>query len=368
VTAAGPNPPALSADYFDGVSARARRVELRLHGRVLHIDADGLALRWPLAELRWPERTRHGARVAHFRDGGSVQALDAQAWDRWARASGIGESSIVRAQQNWRGTLVAGMLLMLLVAAGYRWGVPWLARATLAALPASADRAIGAAVLRSFDGALLQPSTVASARQQQLRAAFAQAVAQADPALGRPPYELRFYASPKHGSGADARSHLGPNAFALPGGTIVVTDEMLQLLQGRDDVLIGVLGHELGHVRRRHGMRLLVQATLIGTAASIAWGDFSSVLAAAPALLGQSAYSRDFEREADDDAITLLRANGQSPAVMTELFERLAAQRPTAGRTDQKDSAGADFDLGIALASHPADAERMRRFRDAAAR
>ena len=87
------------------------------------------------------------------------------------------------------------------------------------------------------------------------------------------------------------------------------------------------------------------------------------MLAAAPALLGQSAYSRDFEREADDDAITLLRANGLSPAVMIELFERLAGSRPAGGAGE-----GGAFDLGIALASHPADAERVRRFRAAAAR
>jgi GGDEF domain-containing protein len=61
------------------------------------------------------------------------------------------------------------------------------------------------------------------------------------------------------------------------------------------------------------------------------------------------------------DAIALLRAAGVSPVVMVELFERLAAQRGAAG-----DRPGPD--LGIALASHPADAERIARFREAAAR
>ena len=95
--------------------------------------------------------------------------------------------------------------------------------------------------------------------------------------------------------------------------------------------------------------------------ASLMWGDFSSVLAAAPALLGQSAYSRDFEREADDDLIALLRANGISPAVMAVLFERLAEHRQA-----QREATG--FDLGIALASQPADEQRIQRFREAAAR
>ncbi len=422
MTPADPAPPAarlpvaplpvarLPAEYFDGLSARARRVLLRIAHGHLHVEpadpaADddapgrasgfssssaGPALRLPLGDVRWPERTRHGGRVAHFNAGGSVRALDAGAWDAWLRAAGVKESGVVAAQQSWRRTGAAVLLLLALAAAGFQWGVPWLARAALAALPASADRAIGDAALRSFDTVLLLPSSVPAARQQAVREAFAQAVARTYPAGRRPVWELHFHTSPRLGTGTGTeakapkaasapnpagaansadpagppRTRLGPNAFALPGGAVVVTDEMLQLLAGRDDVLLGVLGHELGHVRRRHGMRLLVQATLIGTAASIAWGDFSAVLAAAPALLGQSAYSRDFEREADDDAISLLRANGLSPAVMVELFERLAASRPAADVADK----GGAFDLGIALASHPADAERMRRFLAAAAR
>ena len=72
----------------------------------------------------------------------------------------------------------------------------------------------------------------------------------------------------------------------------------------------------------------------------------------------------------------MLRANGLSPLVMIELFERLQKHR-TADATDATDATDAvdsdgkapsGFDLGIALASHPADAERTQRFRDAASR
>jgi predicted Zn-dependent protease len=120
-------------------------------------------------------------------------------------------------------------------------------------------------------------------------------------------------------------------------------------------------------VRLRHGMRMLVQVTLVGTVTTLAWGDFSALLAAAPALLGQMAYSRDLEREADSEAITLLRANGISPAVMLELFQRLAGARPATGQAAGEKEAPASG-LGIAFSSHPGDAERMRTFRDAAAR
>ena len=51
---------------------------------------------------------------------------------------------------------------------------------------------------------------------------------------------------------------LGPNAFALPGGTIIFTDEMIMLSE-HDDELLAVLIHEIGHVVHRNGMRTIIQ-------------------------------------------------------------------------------------------------------------
>jgi Zn-dependent protease with chaperone function len=260
----------------------------------------------------------------------------------------------VRAQQHWRSTLVALVLLVAVGAAGYRWGVPAAARGLVALLPVAADQAVGARALESVQGRWLKPTQLPLARQEALRTAFAQMVARAWPAPGpggagpndAPGYTLRFHA---------ATRDLGPNAFALPGGDIVITDELVALLAGHDDTLLGVMAHELGHVQHRHGMHALAQFTLLSTATSIALGDFSSVLAVLPAWLAQMGYSRDAEREADAVAVRLLQASGRSPAVMVVLFERLA-ERPDAEEGPP-----------LALASHPADEERKRYFRNAAA-
>ena len=66
----------LAANYFDGISARAQRVQLRLQAGVMHVDGDGVALRLPLDQVQWPERTRHGARVAHFRKIGRASCRE----------------------------------------------------------------------------------------------------------------------------------------------------------------------------------------------------------------------------------------------------------------------------------------------------
>ena len=364
----------LSAEYFDGRSAHAHAVLLRVQDHELLIDGDGIALRAPLKRVRWPERQRHGGRRIVLEDGSIVRCADAVAFDAFARAAGAGESITVRAQQSWRWTLTAVVVLIVLVAAGYRWGLPAAARAVLAFVPASIDERVGEGAYQQIASWMLKPTTIAAERQQKLRNDFERATQRVHPRGVGHAVRLQFHAAPR----------LGPNAFALPGGIIVITDELLQRLPERDDVVLGVLAHELGHVRQRHGMRLLVQATLLGAATSMAFGDFSSLLAAAPALIGQLGYSRDFERDADDEAIALLRANDVSPLVMVALFDAIARPLPPANAASAASSAAASGDgassprdatararsteFGIAFSSHPADDERIARFRAAAAR
>ena len=343
--------PALTSAYFDGQSAQAHAVRLSVQAHELVIEGDGISRRVPLRQIRWPERQRHGTRLTYLPGHGLISHADGPGWDAWAQAQGLRDPLVVRWMQSWRGVLWALAACVLIAGATWQWGVPWAGRALVALIPASVDEVVGEQTLAGFDRQGLAPSGLAPARQAEIRAAFAAAVARAYPAGQAPAYGLHFRAS--------GRMKLGPNAFALPGGAIVLTDELAELLADAPDVTTGVLAHELGHVRHRHGMRTVVQASLLAAAAGWVVGDFSSVLAAVPAVLGQQAYARDFERQADLEAITVMRANGQSPARMALLFERL-------GQWRAKHSAGEITELPIALADHPADAERMQVFREAA--
>jgi predicted Zn-dependent protease len=337
----------IACDYFDGRSARPRPVQVQLEAGWLVIHGELGATRVQLRDVQWPERRRHGPRVTHLSGGGSLHCADAPGWDEWLRSSGGRESWVVKAQQSWRATLAAALALVLLCAALYVWGLPLAARGAVAFVPPEADAQVGQTVLRQLqEKGLLQTSAMPPERQRHLAASLQAALAKAHPGVALPAITLHVH-----------KSKLGPNAFALPGGEVVLTDELVKLLDDREELLLGVLAHEAGHVLLRHGMRTVVQTALLGSITALAFGDFSTVLAGAPALLGHMAYSRDFEREADGEAIAVLRANGLSPALMATVFERLHAEHAQHG-----------VDLGIALASHPADAERIARFRAAAAK
>lgn len=340
----------LAASYFDGRSARGQPVRLRLHDGRLHVTGEDTAFDLPVADVLWPERTRHGPRVAELPDGGSLQCTDAAAWDEWRRAAGQRDGWVVRLQQSWRGVLACVVGLVLAAYAFQQWGVPAAARAVAAAAPAQVDAALGQAVLVAVDESLMRPSRLPAATQQRIRAAFA-AHLQGPGSAPLPPWQLLF-----------RDSRIGPNALALPGGTLILTDQLVALVDEDQEVITAVLGHELGHVRHRHGLRMVVQVGLLGALSSLVLGDFSTVLASAPVLLGQANYSRAAEREADAEAVRLLRAAGISPAVMLRLFERLDQYR----EQQRKDQAAADPAWwGLAFATHPADAERIRFFEQA---
>lgn len=380
---AGPEltPQRLTVHYFDGRSSRAREVLAWLEGGQLRLQGADVDRTEPARQVQWPERTQHGPRIALLPEGGSLQSVDAAAWDAWQRCGGLGESAMVRSQQSWRGVLLSLAALVLLLSAAYVWGLPWLARGVADRLPDSVENRVGEVAIQQFE-TLLEPSKLSAQEQRAVELAWDRLVrahAVAQQARGQPLRSSRLLI--RH-------SRIGPNAVALPGGTMVLTDDLVRLVQHDTRVLNGVLAHELGHVQYRHGMRMLVQVGVLGAVTSLLWGDYSGILAAAPLWLGQAHYSRQAEREADAYSAQALRDAGESPAVMITLLERFGAFRrcgdamlkPTAASTAPEcpaspaspanPASGHTSDdeegpWGIGFASHPADEERIAFFRAA---
>ena len=112
------------------------------------------------------------------------------------------------------------------------------------------------------------------------------------------------------------------NAFALPGGYIVIHSGLILTAESAEE-LLGVIAHEIAHVTEQHGVRNVIASA--GTFAIVAalFGDISgisgAIATAAPLLINQS-YSRDFEREADDVGYKLLVDANIDPRGLTRFF------------------------------------------------
>lgn len=348
--AEGPTPATLTAVWFDGVNARAWPCELDWQGGELLLRlAQGEPKRYACALVGWPERARHGARLVRLPDGGVVSVVDARAWDDWAHTAGIKQPLAARWALSWRGVALAMVLLLGCLFSAWRWGIPWRAQQAVQWVPDSVQTRLGQRVMRDLeDRRWLSPSELDPDVRQRIDDAVARMVKKAyrDEA---PTFSLHLRKAPKW---------LGPNAFALPGGIIVVTDALVLLLQSEgttvSPALLGVVAHELGHVRENHGLRLVFEAGAMAVLTGWWLGDFSSILAAAPALAAQAGYSRDHERSADFEARRVMRAAGLEPAAMVAFFQALKKAAPS------RDSDNPVF----GLATHPVDSERIRFFQE----
>lgn len=142
------------------------------------------------------------------------------------------------------------------------------------------------------------------------------------------------------------------NAGALPGGHIVIFDELLKEADSADE-LAGVLAHEIAHVERRHTTQAMIREFGVGAVVSALGGPAGS---RADTLLA-ARYSRGSETEADSDAIATLRRANISPLPTAGFFERLGRDEAKLGRAASALSY---------ISTHPLSAERRQRFRASA--
>lgn len=256
-----------------------------------------------------------------------------------ARFAGL----VHRLESRWPYILGALALMICVFWGGAKYGVPFLGKVISERLPPSAYSLASKQTLDILDRTLLKPSELEEADRMRIEGHFR-------PTLNDHA-DLRLKVLFRKGAG------MGPNAFALPDGTIIFTDEMVQTAE-HDDELLTVLAHEIGHVVHRHGMRRVVQGSLLGFALLALTGDVSGsseIFLALPVMLTELAYSRQFEHEADRYALAFLTSRDISPAHFVRLMKRI--QQMDASKGKNKKGGWKSY-----LSTHPSIDERLELF------
>jgi Zn-dependent protease with chaperone function len=327
-------------DSAHTVEAVAERTE---DGRLCVRDAQGGVLAEAPARLV-ETSTRLGKlrRKLNFPGQGCFETADNDAVDTMLLG---GAGLLHRLEKSWRAVLASVLVAGAAAAWFVIYGVPATAGFLAGHTPDSAAHFITSQALGVLDDRSLRPSRLDPARRKAFQGYFDAVAAHQQKRAGS--YRLLLRDAPL----------IGPNAFALPDGSIVLTDQLTAMIESKDEIQ-GVFAHEMAHVNRAHVLQQIYQAALVPAAIAFISGDASQAShfgAILPGILLQSSYSRAFEQQADDDAAATMRAMGDDPARLAGLLERME-QRMCGGH-----------DCGPSwLGSHPATAERAARLRQEA--
>lgn len=243
-------------------------------------------------------------------------------------------------ESNLRYIFLSVVISVGILALTFVYGIPSAAKYIANALPADIEKHMGSDTLDLLDKTMLSPSELTASRQKELLSYFESTIDQFDRSED---FNIQFRSS----------KQMGPNAFALPSGTIVFTDEIVKLADD-DRELVAVLAHEIGHVKGRHILRHVLQDSVFGLMVVILTGDLSSVSAmvvSMPVILAQLKHSRQFETESDEYAKQFLKRRDIDPVFLAELFKKL------------QDLNG-EGEIGNFLSSHPLTSERIKKATD----
>jgi Zn-dependent protease with chaperone function len=340
----------VSAKFFDGQSARAHTVKVRVvdhqNGGALLIEQDGHAPRhWPVQHLR---ELRHQAR-----DEGIVLRLDGSDPARLIIPHGPAEDIIRKISPDlnqrhipksmqrklliWTGGAIASVSLILLVL------LPALSGQLAKMIPLSREVAMGRSAIEQIDKYLSKSANSLTCRNQAGDLALAKMITRLS-SRANLPYQLNVRIF----------DYDQENAFAVPGGYIVLFSGLIKAADSAEEVA-GVLAHEIGHVVHRDSTRRTLRTAGSAGIIGMIFGDFAggfAVLAVTKQLIN-ARYSQGAESSADDFAHELLAKAGLPSAPMGNFFDKL------------KKKYGGKTGLMSHLASHPELGKRAEKARNA---
>lgn len=308
----------LQGYWFDGKTSAGIAAEVLVDGSgmvsALQSSDKSLLHSCDFSQIRISSRLGNTPRYLYFASGEKFETRDNQEIDQLLQQYRPSLFNTLAYQLESHIYFVC-LTLVTVVALSWvlgKYGLPAASKAIAYRLPQEVMNRASLETLKLLDKTHLEPTRLPQQHQARLLAHFA-------PALQKNA-DLHLNIVFREGG------KIGANAFALPDGTILFTDEMVKLAHS-DDELLSVLAHEIGHVKYRHSLRSAIQGTSIGFLASMLTGDLSAAsgaLTALPVILTTMSYSRDFEREADQHALDYLTAEHIDPVNFVTLMERVS--------------------------------------------
>ena len=256
-------------------------------------------------------------RYVEFPNGAHFETVDNDSIDRLiALKSGDRTHNLVlnlvykmESSKSW---VMTTLLIVVLFGWGFiQYGIPFFSNEIALMVSDKQARMLGDGALDSLDDHIMQASELSESRQQELQNELSVLLS----TLKLNNIRIVFRKS----------DIIGANALALPDGTLIFTDGLIELADDNNEI-ISVMLHEIGHVQYRHSLRRIIQDLSLAVFVAVISGDISagsSIITGLPALLVESGYSRDMETEADTFALDHMLQHDINPAYFSTLMQKL---------------------------------------------
>ncbi len=340
----------IAALYFDGKTALAHPVTLvAAHGH-LSMSGDFLLRQDALHTLRVSETFAYAPTILQYADGAHCEIRASQDKAALLAMLSYRPSLVQKAQQYWQSALFAVLAILFFLLSFRYWGLPWISAQVTDSLPIEVEQRLGKSILQEMEKGWIKPTAATPEQVQRIEQAFAVVA----PSGGTTRVLLRNVPAQ------------GANAFAVPGGTILITDDMVKLIcagsfhcsDAQLQQLSAIFAHELGHIAHRHSLKSMVSDSVNGMVSLGLFGDFSALAAGAPMLLVKMSFSREIETQADDYGWELLAKKGIDQENMLLAYEKMLTQSKAKNLPAWLRSSS------NYLSTHPSDEERIAHFKE----
>lgn len=339
--------------FFDGQTSREHQATLWIGEDhiLLHVlTKDHQQQQWDTTDIIIGPPLGRTRRIIKFPDGTRFETFEYQIVHKLEQHLGRNRmlTGVHWLESSWKITLISVIFIIAFSILFTIYGIPALALQAAKITPKDALSQLDQKTIKLLDDEFLGPSKTQQAKQQELQTAFRQVAQWAGNDYN---YQLLI---------RDGKA-LGANAFALPNGTIVMTDQLIKLSHNNKE-LIGVLAHEVGHVQHKHSLQNIYQSLGIGALIGLLTGDIvstSSLAIAAPTILIKNSYSRRAENEADEVGGAYLMEHEQTTKPLRDILARLEKNERS---TDEHDIEHSSNTLEI-LSTHPGTQNRIKHLR-----
>ncbi len=283
-------------------------------GQILAVAEDGRELASAaFSALAVSARVGSIPRRVEFADGSLFETTDNAAIDHLQWTNGRKRAGLVHGLERFHPQLLVFVVAVFLLSGlVYRYALPVLVEVAVAVTPPVVPRLMSVSTLETLDRTVLGETKLDEAKRRAISDGFARIALNST--RGPSAYTLNF-----RNGGA-----IGPNAFALPDGTLIITDELVDMSDGDTEMLVGVLAHEIGHVELEHSLRQIYRSAGMAGLIMLIAGDVGDsvedLLVQGGGLLALS-YSRDAEAAADRHSVELMQKAGYDPTAIARFFE-----------------------------------------------